>query len=72
MSAFQQSEFDRLQTNFNTFQEDSDDDDEPPPPSYQQGNFNDYEASTPSVSSIRILFQEVTLGSLPMVEPEAS
>ena len=46
MSVFQQSEFDRLQTNFNTFQEDSDDDDEPPPPSYQQGNFNDYEAST--------------------------
>ena len=30
------SEFDRLQTNFNNFQEDSEDDEESPP-SYQQG-----------------------------------
>ena len=35
MAAFQQTEFDRLQTNFSNFQEDSEDDE--PPPGYQQG-----------------------------------
>ena len=42
------TEFDRLQTNFNNFQEDSEDDEESPP-SYQQGKGSWQEKNWPHI-----------------------